>query len=358
MVDGYGGKATEIKSDQAEFKLVNLETMMMGFETASKLEHNTESLLKKIDKAYSDIDPRNSIKKLKVTTRNLGDHTVNKYLETWVWDDTKYPRKGSLVGLLGIMSDKIAQAETSLRIKLGNWSDVRQQKTNASKTEGSSLTTRDLNPLFAIDKNITQAMFPRGDTHITTLIAIVPTNQVKEWTSNYERLSEGVVPGSAVRIQISTDIGQVEMYRLVCLRKYVEEVKSNSKNNLKVNIREFEWDVQMVMEKEALKKKLEKDADKCEGDLKSVCEEVFKDIYATYVHLKMLKVIIDCTMRFSEDFRMFGVQIYKGRDRKVLQIMINRLEDGPNKGMYGFKEDAAEEDFFPFVHNSIELALE
>jgi hypothetical protein len=45
--------------------------------------------------------------------------------------------------------------------------------------------------------------------------------------------------------------------------------------------------------------------------------------------IQMLKVVIDSTMTFGDDgYKVFMMRVYKGKDRKVLQTMINRIDYG------------------------------
>lgn len=52
-------------------------------------------------------------------------------------------------------------------------------------------------------------------------------------------------------------------------------------------MRDFEWNISMVMEKEANAAKLDKDSTKSEAELKMVCEQSFKDVYAAYAHVRV-----------------------------------------------------------------------
>ena len=45
---------------------------MLNYEVCNKMEATTESILKKIDKAYTDINPKNDMRKLKVESREHG----------------------------------------------------------------------------------------------------------------------------------------------------------------------------------------------------------------------------------------------------------------------------------------------
>jgi hypothetical protein len=95
------------------------------------------------------------------------------------------------------------------------------------------LNTRDLNTLFAHNNEIKKEMFPGGGSHLTTLIAIVGQNAKKDFLNSYERLSEGIVPRSALTVPVKADIGQVELIRVVCLGKFAEDIKTKCKSELK-----------------------------------------------------------------------------------------------------------------------------
>jgi len=56
------------------------------------LGSQAESLIKKIEKAYQEIDPKNSIKNLKIEAKNTSPQHPEGYLGKWTWDDTKFAR--------------------------------------------------------------------------------------------------------------------------------------------------------------------------------------------------------------------------------------------------------------------------
>ena len=180
---GSNGQAPKYLDLELErFKLGNLDNMMLNYEILQKLEHQIEIILKKIDKAYSDVNPKNTLNKLKVESREIGQQDIDPYLTKFTWDDSKYPRNQALSELLKIMQQKASTVDNSLRHKIQAYNESKQAASNTMKKEGGSMLNRDLNDLFAATENkgVRKEHFVYTD-YLTTLIAIVPEDQLKEW---------------------------------------------------------------------------------------------------------------------------------------------------------------------------------
>lgn len=54
------------------FKLGNFDNMMLNYEAVSKIESQVESLLKRIQKTYQDVDPKADLEKMKIESKDLG----------------------------------------------------------------------------------------------------------------------------------------------------------------------------------------------------------------------------------------------------------------------------------------------
>merc|ERR1711920_108934 len=107
------------------------------------------------------------------------------------------------------------------------------------------------------------------------------------------------------------------MGRFMCFKTMVEEVKQAAKNELKVFVREYEYNTEVIMERESKKSKMGNQTAADEEALSSTCVESFKEIYATFAHVKVLKVVIDAQMRFGscEDYVVAMISVYKGKDK-------------------------------------------
>lgn len=147
----------------------------------------------------------------------------------------------------------------------------------------------------------------------------------------------------------------------MCFKRVVENVKQAAKKELKVYVREFEYDTETIMERESRKHKTANQAQTDEEALSTTCSESFKDVYASYIHIKVLKVIIDSYVRFAshEDYLVAIISVQKGKERKLHQNLINQFSDASKRDMYGTKEDLMDtEDFFPYSFAEIGIPAE
>ena len=128
-------------------------------------------------------------------------------------------------------------------------------------------------------------------------------NRIK-WENKYERLNEYILPRSSMVLPVNTDLGRFKLCRFVCFKTCIEDVKQSAKNNLKIYVREYEYNIEVILEKESKKNKIGNQTQADEDALNSTCVESFKEIYATYAHVKVLKVVVDAQMRYgsAEDY--------------------------------------------------------
>lgn len=61
------------------FKLGNFDNMMLNYETVTKLEGHVESLLKRIQKTYLDVEPKANFEKMMVESKDLGNGNIHSF---------------------------------------------------------------------------------------------------------------------------------------------------------------------------------------------------------------------------------------------------------------------------------------
>lgn len=66
--------------------------MMLNYENITKLESQVEALIKRIQKAYLEVEPKADLTKMMVESKESGTVDVEKFLTKFRWDDSKYPR--------------------------------------------------------------------------------------------------------------------------------------------------------------------------------------------------------------------------------------------------------------------------
>jgi V-type H+-transporting ATPase subunit C len=116
--------------------------------------------------------------------------------------------------------------------------DPLARRTNAVYTliNRGSLLTRNINDL------IKKEDFIMDSEYLTTLIAIVPRQNLEDWLANYETLCEYVVPRSSKKL--FEDSEQV-MVNVTMFQKVVDTFKMKCRDR-KFIVREFKYDEQAI----------------------------------------------------------------------------------------------------------------
>ena len=219
------------------------------------------------------------------------------------------------------------------------------------------MLNRDLNDLFAENNTVRKEHFVYTD-YLTTLIAIVPEAEMKNWENGYEKLNDYILPRSSLILPIKTDLGRFKLCRFMCFKTCVEDVKQAAKNDLKIYVREYEYNIEVILERESKKSKIGNQTAADEEALSSTCVESFKEIYATYSHVKVLKVVVDAHMRYgsADDYFVSIISVYKNKEKNIHKMLISAFAEPNKRNMYGTKEDLNDaEDFFPYAFASINI---
>jgi len=81
-------------------------------------------------------------------------------------------------------------------------------------------------------------------------------------------------------------------------------------------------------------------------------ENNFAELFQGLMHLKIMRCYIDGILRFGVPVRFYmGIIKPEGvrNDAKILQKLEQSFAEDHLKEMYGAKQDANDEDFFPYV---------
>lgn len=123
----------ELFVDRKKFKLANLDTLMMVNDKLLKLENGIEGFLKKIDRQYLDLQEKVSNEWFVKS----GDKEINivKFLNTFNWNEAKYPRSYPLPRITEIIEAKLNTFENELRNRTNAYNETKTQLTQNTQKE-------------------------------------------------------------------------------------------------------------------------------------------------------------------------------------------------------------------------------
>jgi len=87
----------------------------------------------------------------------------------------------------------------------------------------------------------------------------------------------------------------------------------------------------------------------------NTCKHNFQELFQALVHLKIMRTYIDGVLRFGIPPKFFLGIIEPGKksEQKIKDNLTAAFAEAHLKEMYGAKEDANDEDFFPYVMNEL-----
>jgi len=128
-------------------------------------------------------------------------------------------------------------------------------------------------------------------------------------------------------------------------------------------VRPFKYDPDEEKNQEQEKKKTEKNLKKTWTNLVKWCKTMYSEIFASWVHLKAIRVFIEDVLRFGlpVNSQTFAIEPKKGKDTKCRQILKYLYKDLPNAGAAAELDPGETDlsgfgaDFYPYVYFLIKV---
>jgi len=92
--------------------------------------------------------------------------------------------------------------------------------------------------------------------------------------------------------------------------------------------------------------------------IKNICFFNFQQLFNGLLHMKIMRTFIDGVLRFGIPPKFFlGIlkpeKKEKNAEQRIMSKLTSVFAEEHLKEMYGQKEDAQDEDFFPYVSTSL-----
>ncbi len=149
-------------------KFGTFDSLIKLMDDLAKTDGNVEGVLRRIERQMSDLG--NPDFQILVRQKVI---SVEAYVRSFQWDDTKFPRNRYLADNLTSLTSTVSRIDEDVKAKTFSYQDVKTQLTNMSKLKGpgTSLTGADLTDI------LTPAVVAEGDfiekEHIVPSISLV-----------------------------------------------------------------------------------------------------------------------------------------------------------------------------------------
>lgn len=192
------------------------------------------------------------------------------------------------------------------------------------KHEGG-LNTKDLTGALK-EKGIEESYFVKSH-YLTTLIAIVGKNQVKQWETGYEALEEFVIPRSSHPLGITDNEGN-QLWTVALFRKNVDSFKTKARSILKVCVRDCDYNIKAYEEDKSRFIELTEKTKTAEGELMKNCEIIYGALFECVMHIKVLRIHVECVLRWGvpPKYAMCAFRVRRYYESKLIGYCRQREE--------------------------------
>jgi len=351
MVIADGSKFT-IEKDK--LRLSSLDSMMALNDALVKVDAYLEGVLKKVERQIFELDP-NHVIKIETTQ---GKMNVLKYIQTFVWDESRFQRSKSLGDICHIIAERMHSMDNDIKKQMQDFNDSKNTLASLKKKEEGNLMTRDLGDII-YESNMKKDLFVNS-MFLCTLIAIVHKSKLQNWYENYEKnIEENVVPRSSQFLNYEDKEG-FQMHRIVIFKTHADSFITNAKSKFKFAVKPFKYDEAAYLEEKKEKAKLQEQIRLQHMALFNACHGTFSELFIALIHLKAIRLYIEGVMRFGVPPQFCSCFANTGnKDKQVTKNLIKLFADPKMSEMYGSKEELEDaEDYFPFVMLTLNVPSE
>lgn len=344
-------------------KFGSFDMLMKLMDDLQKQDTNIEAALRRIERQMMELDPTCEFKVL-FRQKTM---TVESYVRSFSWDDTKFPRSRSVGENLSHLASTIQRVDEDVKNKAYSYTEVKTAIQNLSKTRGPGVTFQNAD----LTDILTPEVVAEGDfidkDHLITVLVIVPKGGDKEFLNCYEKADEFVVPRSAKQFLSCSKSGAVSplkdkdgstLYRVVCFKSSVEALRKTVRD-AKCTLREFTYEPNGYRDLVAKIHSLQQDFERHELALKRHCAAAFSDTLVAFLHLKAMRVFVESVLRYGipANFVAFIVRPTSVKNVGKLRSILSTVFTGNElfgksylMDVKGGDETGDAEAYFPYVN--------
>lgn len=280
------------------------------------------------------------------------------YLTRFQWDIAKYPIKQSLRNIADIISKQVGQIDADLKTKSTAYNNLKGSLQNLEKKQTGSLLTRNLADL------VKKEHFILDSEYLTTLLVIVPKAMFHDWNTNYEKITDMIVPRSTILISQDHEYG---LYTVSLFKKVVEEFKLHAREK-KFIVRDFTYNEEELAAGKNEITKLVTDKKKQFGPLVRWLKVNFSECFCAWIHVKALRVFVESVLRYGLPVNFQAVLLHPNKKntkrlRDVLNQLYGHLDSSALQGSANFDSvDMAglgfgQSDYYPYVYYKLNIDM-
>lgn len=336
-----------------DLKVGTLDQLVGLSDDLGKVDSYVEQVARKLAVYMNDVMEDQKDKVLENLLANGMD--LPTYLTRFQWDMAKYPIKQSLKNLSDIIAKQVGSIENDLKQKSSAYNALKVSLQSMEKKQTGSLLTRNLGDL------VKKEHFVLDSEYLTTLLVVVPLATINDWHSQYEQLTDMVVPRST---QIVFQDEDFALLTVTLFQKVVDEFKHKAREH-KFVVREFVYDPESLAAGKNELTKLVTDKKKQFGPLIRWLKVNFSECFMAWIHVKALRVFVESVLRYGlpVNFQAMVLLPQKKTQKKLRDVLNQQYAhlDSPGGGNAADIEMPAglgfSSEYYPYVYYKVNMDM-
>ncbi|KAK1259832.1 V-type proton ATPase subunit C [Acorus gramineus] len=224
---------------------------------------------------------------------------VDSFLTRFVWDEARYPTMSPLKEIVDSIHSQVVKIEDDLKVRVGEYNNVRSQLNTINRKQSGSLAVRDLSGLVKPEDTITSE-------HLVTLLAVVPKYFQKDWLSSYETLTTYVVPRSSKKLH---EDNEYALYTVTLFGRVADNFKTSARErgfqvafffmSTFLQIRDFEYSPEAQQSRQQELEKLVQDQENMKSSLLQWCCSSYGEVFSSWMHFCAVRVFAESILRYG-----------------------------------------------------------
>ncbi|KAI8879916.1 ATPase, V1 complex, subunit C [Backusella circina FSU 941] len=295
-----------------EFKIGTLDALVLLSDELVKFDTVSEQSVNKL------VDMLNTL--LKGEQGNIQDHlfvndkTVDQYITGFQWNSMKYRTDKSLQETTATLNQEVTTIDNIMKNKLNLYTQNKNVLQTLQRKQTGNLSVRNLNGIVKKQHCVLNSEF------LTTMVVAVPKSLYKHWNNKYETLTEMIVPRSSVMITEDEEYG---LFTVTVFQRVIDEFAHKAREE-KFIPRDFKYDEDALQTQKRELEEATSTEKEQQAELIRLTKTNFGEIFASWVHIKALRVFVESVLRYGlpPDFTSVTISPKPKLEKKVDEIMV------------------------------------
>ncbi|KAG1140186.1 hypothetical protein G6F37_009275 [Rhizopus arrhizus] len=292
-----------------EFKIGTLDALVLLSDELVKYDAAFEQSVNKLTDILTSLNKGQQQELLLVNEKSL-----DQFVSSFQWNTMKYRTDKSLQETTATLNQEVTAVDNIMKSKLNAYTQTKNALQTLQRKQTGNLSVRSLNGIVKKQHCVLNSEF------LTTLIVAVPKSLYKQWNNKYETLTDMVVPRSSIKITEDDEFG---LFTVTVFQRVVDEFCHKAREERFIP-RDFQYDQDALQTQQRELEESELMEREQQAELLRLAKTNFGEIFASWLHLKALRVYVESVLRYGlpPDFCSVAISANPKFEKKVDEIMV------------------------------------